>query len=383
MKRYLMTPGPTPVPERVLLEMGLPLIHHRSPEFEQLLQEVREGLKYLFQTGKEVIILASSGTGAMEGVVSNTLSRGDVALVVNGGKFGERWAEICQAYGVETDVIHVPWGKAVEPAEIEERLHKNPSIKAILVQASETSTGVKHPVEKIAQLLKNRDETIIIVDAITALGVFDIPMDKWGLDVVVTGSQKALMLPPGLAFAALSDKAWRFAERSNLPKYYFDFKKELKNLKKNQNAYTPAVSLIIGLREALRMIKEEGLERVFQRNKLLAEATRKAFLAMGMELYAPKSPSDAVTAIKLPEGIDGEKLVLLLSEKYGITIAGGQDAAKGKIFRVAHMGYIEKFDQITAIAAVEMALYDMGYPVELGKGVRAAEEVLRHAENIG
>jgi len=315
--------------------------------------------------------------------VANTLSREDMALVINGGKFGQRWAEICHAYGIKTDIIHVPWGEAVNPSEVERRIEENPSIKAILIQASETSTGVRHPVREIAQLIKDRDDIIIIVDAITALGVFDIPMDRWGLDVVVTGSQKALMLPPGLAFAALSDRAWRFVERSDLPKYYFDFKKELKNLKKNQNAYTPAVSLIIGLREALRMIKEKGLQNIFRRNKLLAEATRKAFLAMGLELYAPKSPSDAVTAVKLPEGVDGERLVLLLNKKYGITIAGGQGEAKGKIFRVAHMGYIEKFDQITAIAAIEMALRDMGYPIELGRGVKAAQEVLCHAEDIG
>ncbi len=301
-KKYLFSPGPTMLPPEVLLKMAEPIIHHREPEFEKVFAEIREGLKYLFQTKNEVMTFTSSGTGAMEGAVSNLLSTGDKAIVIRGGKFGERWGEICKAYGIEFVPIDVEWGKAVDPKRIQEILQSDPKIRAVYTQASETSTGVRHPIREIAEVVKRFDHAVVIVDAITGIGVFDIPMDAWGLDVVVSGSQKALMLPPGLSFAALSDKAWKFAERSNLPKYYFDFKKELKNTKKNQSSYTPAISLFIGLRESLRMIRKEGREAVFRRHERLAEATRRAVKAMGLELYAPDSPSDALTAVKFPAG---------------------------------------------------------------------------------
>jgi aspartate aminotransferase-like enzyme len=231
-------------------------------------------------------------------------------------------------------------------------------------------------VKEIAGIVKNYENTILVVDAITGIGVFNLPTDEWNLDVVVGGSQKALMLPPGLAFAALTDKAWRFIEKSTLPKFYFDFRKELKNIKDNQSAYTPAVSLVIGLREVLRMIKGEGLEHVFARTARMAKATREAMKALGLQLFAPDSPSDAVTAVVAPQGIDGQKVVKVLREKHNITIAGGQDQAKGKIFRIAHFGYMDTYDIVTAVAAVELALKELGHPVELGKGVKAALEVL-------
>jgi len=231
-------------------------------------------------------------------------------------------------------------------------------------------------VKEIAGIVKNYENTILVVDAITGIGVFNLPTDEWNLDVVVGGSQKALMLPPGLAFAALTDKAWRFIEKSTLPKFYFDFRKELKNIKDNQSAYTPAVSLVIGLREVLRMIKEEGLEHVFARTARMAKATREAMKALGLQLFAPDSPSDAVTAVVAPQGIDGQKVVKVLREKHNITIAGGQDQAKGKIFRIAHFGYMDTYDIVTAVAAVELTLKELGHPVELGKGVKAALEVL-------
>lgn len=375
-KYHLLAPGPTPVPPEVLKKMSEPIIHHREPAFEKVLEEVRAGLKYLFQTKNEVLIFASSGTGAMEGAVTNTLCAGDKALVIQGGKFGERWANICKAYGVKAHVISVEWGHSIDPNLIAQALKDDPSIKAVFTQATETSTGVLYPIKEIAAIVADCPNTILVVDAISHLGAVELPMDEWKIDVVVAGSQKALMLPPGLAFAALSDKAWEFVNKSTLPKFYFDFKKELKNIKQNQTAYTPAVSLIMGLAESLRRIKSEGLENIFARHVQLAKATREAMLAIGLKLYAPQAYSDAVTAVMAPPGIDGQKIVKILRDKHNLTIAGGQDQAKGKVFRIAHMGYIDKSDIIMAIAAVEMTLKDLGYPVELGKGVKAAMEVL-------
>ena len=375
-KKYLFSPGPTMLPPEVLLKMAEPIMHHREPEFEKIFAEIREGLKYLFQTKNEVLIFTSSGTGAMEGAVSNVLSKGDKAIVIRGGKFGERWGEICKAYGIEVIPIDVEWGKAVDPKKIKELLESDPSVRAIYTQASETSTGVRHPIQAIADLVKRYEDKVIVVDAVTGIGVFNIPTDAWGLDVVISGSQKALMLPPGLSFATLSDKAWKLTEKSTLPKYYFDFKKELKNTKKNQSSYTPAISLFVGLKETLHMIRKEGLEAVFRRHEKLAEATRQAVKAIGLELYAPDSPSSAVTAVKIPEKIDGEKLKDLFFERFGITVAEGQDRAKGKIIRIAHLGYYERLDMVMVISALEMLLKEMGYPFELGTGVKAAEEIL-------
>jgi aspartate aminotransferase-like enzyme len=375
-KQYLLAPGPTPVPPEILQRMAEPIIHHRAPVFEKVLEEVREGLKYLFRTKKEVLIFASSGTGAMEGAVTNTLSAGDKAIVVEGGKFGERWSNICKAYGVKANILPVEWGQAINPALIAQALQADPSIKAVFTQATETSTGVLYPIKEIAEIVSRYPGTILVVDAISHLGAVELPMDEWKLDIVVTGSQKALMLPPGLAFAALSDKAWEFAGKSTLPKFYFDFKKELKNLTQNQNAYTPAVSLIMGLAASLQKIKSEGLENIFARHAQLAKATREAMLALGLKLYAPQAFSNAVTAVVAPQGVDGQKVVKILRDKHNLTIAGGQDQAKGKIFRIAHLGYVDKFDVIMGVAAVEMTLKELGYAVEMGKGVQAAMEVL-------
>jgi len=374
-KKYLFSPGPTMLPPEVLLKMAEPIMHHREPEFEKMMEEIRKGLKSLFQTKNEVMVFTSSGTGAMEGAVSNILAKGNKALVVRGGKFGERWGEICKAYRIEFVPIDVEWGKAVRPEQIRHALAEDPSIRAVYTQATETSTGVKHPIREIAGIVGKYPDTVLVVDAITGIGVFDLPMDSWNLDVVISGSQKALMLPPGLSFAALSEKAWTFVERSNLPKYYFDFKRELRSTQKNQSSYTPAVSLFAGLRESLRMIQEEGLEALFRRHKKLAEATWAAVKALGLELFAPEAPSEAVTAVKIPEGIDGVKLQKLFFERFGITVAEGQDRAKGKIIRIAHLGYYDRLDMIMVISALEMLLKQMGYSFELGKGVRAAEEV--------
>jgi aspartate aminotransferase-like enzyme len=379
IKKQLFSPGPTPVPERVLLAMAGPVMHHRDPGYEVLFQEVREGLQYVFQTKQEVLVLASSGTGAMEAAVCNTLSAGDETLVVRGGKFGERWGEICEAYGVNVTPLDVTWGQAVDPGLIKKALDAKPTIKAVLVQASETSTGVMHPIKEIADIVKNRAGTILIVDAISALGVSDLPMDQWGIDVLVSGSQKALMLPPGLAFIALSAKAWGFAEKSNLPKFYFNLKEELAVAQKNQSQFTPAISLVVGLREALKMLKEEGLENVFKRHEKLAQATREAVKALGLELFAPMAPSNALTAIKAPEGVDGKKLKKNFEDQFGLIIAGGQSQLKGKIIRIAHIGYFQPLDIIQAVSALELVLKGLGYPVKLGAGVKVAEEILSAA----
>src|SRR5581483_10308933 len=376
LKRYLLAPGPTPVPPEVLLAMARPIIHHRAPEFAQMFAEVREDLKWLFQTRNDVLILASSGTGGMEGAVSNFLSPGDKALCVNAGKFGERWVKLCKTFGAQVAEIKVEWGRAVDPQAVADALKKDPSIKAVYVQASETSTGVAHDVKTLAEIVKSYEGTILVVDAITALGVFDIKTDVWGIDVVITGSQKALMLPPGLAFVSVSEKAWQLAEKAKNGAFYFNFKKERDSQSKNQTAYTPAVSLIFGLQEVLKMLKAEGLEAGFARQAALAQAMREGIKAAGLSLFPKESPSDAVTAVSAPEGVDGQAIYKNLRVHYGITAAGGQDHLKGKIFRLSHMGYMDRFDVITALAAVEMVLRGLGHPIRLGSGVAKAQELL-------
>jgi aspartate aminotransferase-like enzyme len=374
-KKLLLSPGPTPVPSEALLSMAQPIIHHRTPEFTEIFNQVQEGLKYLFQTQNDVIIMAGSGTSAMEAAVSNLLSPGDKAICIRGGKFGERWSDICSAYGIIPVNIDVEWGKALDPQILSDYLEKNPDVKAVYATMSETSTGVKFDVESFATIVAQYPQTALVVDAITAIGVMDVPMDKWGIDVLVCGSQKALMLPPGLAFISLSEKAWGLTEKSTCPKYYLDLKKEKKNLAKGQTSYTPAVSLIIGLNETLKMIKAEGITNVFKRHAKLAAATRAACKAIGLELLAKESPSDAVTSVKAPNNIDATQIIKVMKGKYGMIIAGGQEHLKGKIFRIAHLGYFDKCDIFSAIAHLEISLIELGYPVELGAGIVGAEKV--------
>ena len=375
MKRLLMTPGPTPVAPETQLAMAQPIIHHRAPAFMDILAKVREDLKYLFQTEQEVLMFAATGTGAMEGAVTNTLSPGDTALVAEAGKFGERWGELCRVYGINVDLIKIEWGQAVDPQEVARRLDANPATKAVFVQANETSTGVQQPVKELAAVTKTRPGVILVVDAISALGGYLLPMDEWGIDVLVAGSQKAMMLPPGMAFAALSPKAWEFAKTSKCPKYYFDFAKQLKSQQKNQTAYTSAVTLTLGLQQVMGWIRERGLEKIFAQNKKLSAAAKAAVKAMGMELYSKQYPSDVLTAVLAPAGIDGQKVVAKMREK-GIWIAGGQAEAKGKIFRIAHMGFIDEQDLLATIGALEIVLNDLGYKVELGVGLKAAQAIL-------
>ncbi len=378
-KTYLLAPGPTPVPETVNLVMAAPMVHHRTPQFSKIFAEAAEDAKYLFQTKQDVIILASTGTGGMESCITNLFSPGDKVLVVNGGKFGERWGKISESYGLEPVWINVEWGQAVDANKVKTILDKDKGIRAILVQASETSTTVCHPIEALSKLTRDRDDILLVVDGITGTGVFPLPMDEWGIDAMITGSQKALELPPGLALVALSEKAWKFADQSKCPHFYFDLKKERKNLANQTSAYTPAVSLVIGLRAVLKSFKEEGLENVHKRHNRLARATRAGAKALGLKMVAPDAPADSATGVFLPDGIDGGKLVKSLRDDFGVTLAGGQDQWKGKVIRIAHLGYVDTFDTIIAISAIEMALKKFGHAVELGKGVAAAQEILLEA----
>lgn len=374
-KYYLMAPGPTPVPNEVLLAMARPIVHHRTPEYEALFGEVREGLKWLVQTREETVVLVASGTGAMEAAITNTLSPGDKALVVRAGKFGERWGELCKTYGIEAVALDAPYGHTIPAERVADALKKVPGIRAVFCQHSETSTGVLHDVRGYAQATR-QSEAILVVDAVSSLGVADLPMDAWGVDVVVAGSQKGLMLPPGLAFCTLSEKAWEHVKRAKLPRYYFNLLEEKKFLVKNQPHFTPAVSIVIGLREVLAMLQAEGLANVFTRHERLARATRAGAEALGLELFAKAAPSPAITAIVSPGGIEGEKIVATYSKSHNITIAGGQGEMKGKLFRLGHMGYVGDFDVLVALGALEQVLAELGYPVKWGAAVGAAQKVL-------
>ncbi|OIO58439.1 MAG: aminotransferase [Alphaproteobacteria bacterium CG_4_10_14_0_2_um_filter_63_37] len=380
-KQYLLTPGPTSVPESVLAATARPVIHHRTGAFAEVLAEVRRELSYVFQTGEEVLILTASGTGAMEAAMVNAFAPGQKVLVVNGGKFGERWLNIAAAFGIEVVEIAVSWGEAVDPAVVAQALNEDPSIRGVLVQASESSTTVAHPIEQLAAITRDRPNCLLVVDAVSALGAMDLPMDAWGIDILLAGSQKALMLPPGLAYVALSPKAWEMVEANRSGgRFYFDLKKALKQQKNNSSAFTPAVSLVIGQLEALRQIKEEGIEACFARHQLLAYATRSALTAMGLTLLAPTSPSPSVTGAFVPDGVDSGKLVKLMREEMGVAIAGGQDQLKGRIVRLSHMGHFGAFDLITGMAALEMGLRRLGAKIALGSGVARAQEIIEAQE---
>lgn len=379
IKHYLLSPGPTPIPNEVALAMSETMIHHRTPQFNKVFDEAREGLKKLFGTKNDVLMLASSGTGAMEASVANLFSPGDKVLIINGGKFGERWLNISNAYKLTPIEMKVGWGQAVKVADVERQLRADPDIQGVMIQASETSTTVFHPVKEIAKLTKNGP--LFLVDGVTAVGVVPLLMDEWGIDALVTGSQKALMLPPGLGFIALSDRAWDKTKKAKLPRFYFDLNLERKNQQKGSGAFTPAVSLIFGVRASLKMMEREGLENVYARHARMCRATRAAATALGLSLLAPDSPSPAATGIYMPQGIDADQLLDYLRDRMNITLAEGQDQLKGKVIRIAHIGYMGAFDVITAIAALEMALRKFGAEIPFGRGVAAAQEVLMEALN--
>jgi len=377
LKQYLLSPGPTAVPERVLLRMAHPVIHHRTPQFSAIFAETKRLLEQVFQTGNDALMLASSGSGAMEAAVTNLCSPGDTIIYVNGGKFGERWGKIATQHGLKAIEIGVEWGKAVDIAEVKAALDAHPEARGVFLQASETSTTTEHPVREVARLTASRESCVTVVDAITALGVVDMPMDDWGLDVVVSGSQKAFMLPPGLAMIALSDKAWKLAESATCPRFYFDLASERKSQQagKDTTAWTAAVTLIIGLNEVLKMMFEEGLENLYARHAMLAKATRAGVSALGMKIVS-SSPATSATGAFVPEDVDGAAFVKYLRDTMGVTFAGGQEHLKGRIIRIAHLGYYDVFDIIIAISAIEIALNRFGHPVRMGAGVAAAQAVL-------
>ena len=373
-KYLLMAPGPTPVPSEVLLAMARPIIHHRTPEYAALFQEVRAGLKRLVQTRQDVLTPACTGTGAMEAAVANTLSAGDRVVVVNAGAFAQRWLAIARAYGLQILELEAPHGETVASERIAEALRAHPDVKAVLVQHSESSTGVLHDVRAYPEVT-GRTDAILIVDAVSSLGIADFQMDAWSIDVVVSASQKGLMLPPGLGILALSDKAWAAARRSTLPKYYLDLAEEQKYAAKNEARFTPAVSIMVGLREVLRMIEAEGLANVLRRHDRLSRATRAGAEALGLTLFPKATPSPALTAIAVPPGIDADRIVEGFATSHNITIDGGRGPTKGKIFRIGHMGYAAETDVIIALAALEQVLAELGQPVDFGAGVGAAQKV--------
>ncbi|MCM8786286.1 MAG: alanine--glyoxylate aminotransferase family protein [Candidatus Omnitrophica bacterium] len=374
-KHKLFTPGPTSIPEEILLEMAKPIIHHRTDEFLSIAKEVFEGLKYLFQTKNDVLILASSGTGAMEASITNLFSKGEKIIVINGGKFGERFVEIGKVYGLEVVDVKVEWGKTLSKEELEEIIGKNKDAKGVFANLCETSTATHFDVKSYGEIVSRYDDMILVVDAISSLGAIPCYMDDWKIDCLLTGSQKAFMLPPGLAFISLSEKAWAKSKNSNLPKYYFDLRKYKKTLEKFDFPFTIPVSLIVGLRKAIEIIKQYTIEKIWEEHKKRAEATRKAIISMGLKLLS-SSPSDAVTAILLPENIDGDQLLKFIRKNYGISFAPGQDKLKGKIVRISHLGWQDEFDVLTAINAFGVGLEKFGYKVDIGKGLEKAKEIL-------
>jgi aspartate aminotransferase-like enzyme len=374
-KYYLLSPGPTPIPDKVLSVAAEPIIHHRTPEFSSIFMEVTEGIKTVFETKEDVFILTSSGTGAMETAVVNTLSPGDQVITINGGKFGERWGNICKAYGVVYKDIILEWGADFTKQQLADELKANPGVKAVFTTLSETSSGAIYDIKGFGEVVSGTD-AILVVDGISGVGAAPCPMDEWKVDVMVTGSQKSFMIPPGLAYIAFSQKAWKMVETSKLPKFYFDAKKAKKNLEKKTTPWTPAISLIIQQKKALEIIRGMGLPKLFEHHRILGEATRAGVKAARLELLA-LNPGNILTAVKVPAGVDGVKLVKTMQSKYMAYIAGAQDPNKGKFFRIAHLGYMGGFDVITALSALEMTLLDLGYAFEPGAAVKAAQAVLK------
>ena len=375
-KEILLTPGPSQVPPAVAEVAARPIIHHRSKDFRPVLKRIFENLKPVFGTEKDVYVLSSSGTGAMEACVVNTLSAGDTVIVGVTGKFGERYSQICKAYGVNVIEIVREWGDIVTANDVEKALSEHPDAKAVFITHSETSTGVMHRLDEIGAVTKNTN-ALLIVDTVSALGGLEMRMDKWGVDVVAAGSQKALMLAPGLAFIAFSDKAMEAAKKSTLPKFYFDISKYKKTYDKSgETPFTSAVTLCLSLDVSLQMILDEGIENVYARHRLMSKACKAGVAALGLEFFT-KYGSDVETVFTVPEGVDGLKIVEVMRDRYGVRVSGGQDPYKGKIVRIAHMGYVTSHDVILALSALEMTLDNLGFLKTKGAAVAAAEEVLR------
>ena len=380
-KERLFTPGPTPVLLEAQIRAATRDLHHRTEDFRRIVKETVELLRYYFNTQSDVLLFASSGTGAMEGSVVNLLSPGDRMLVGTAGKFGERWLNLAQAYGIEAVKVESPYGQEVNIDEMKRQLSSSGPFKAVFIQATETSTGVSHDVKALGEVVKQIPETVLVVDAITGLGTTDLRPDEWGLDVVIGGSQKATMMPPGLAFTSVSEKAWKAIAKSKCPRFYFDFAKERKSLANGETSYTPATSLVVNLHGVLTYIKQIGRENLIANAAMLADSTRQAAKAMGLKLFANSSPASAVTTICSPEGLDSGAVIKELRSRFGAIMANGQGSMKGKIFRLAHLGYYDATDLFGIIAALEIALSKVGHKVQLGSGVRAAQETyLKHMD---
>jgi aspartate aminotransferase-like enzyme len=373
-KQRLLTPGPTPLLPKALHAMMGSDIHHRTEDFRSLYRGVLVDLKEVMGTSNDVLTLVASGTGAMEASVSNLFSPGDRVIVCVAGKFGERWAEIAKAYGLDAIVLQEEYGGAVSAQRVADTLKSQPKIRGVFVQASETSTGAAHDVRAMGQAIQNT-EAIFVVDAITGLGTMPLDIDRWGLDIVIGGSQKAFMIPPGLAFLSISPKAWAFAETAKLPRYYFNLKREKKSAAGGESSWTPNTSLLLALTEALKYVKSVGMDKLIENAQMLAQATRAAVTALGLELFAPNSPGSSVTSVKAPKGMDSGLIVKEFRSRFGSIISNGQGSMKGQIFRIAHLGYFDFPDLFAVIAELEIILAAQGVPVKFGTGVAAVQNV--------
>jgi len=373
-KQRLLTPGPTPLYPPALHAMMASDIHHRTEDFRKVYRSALADLKEVMGTANDVVMFAASGTGAMDCAVSNLFSWRDKVIVCTAGKFGERWVEIAKAYGLDATVLTAEYGDVVTPDRLAKAMEETPGVRGVFVQASETSTGAAHDVRAMGEAVAKTD-AILVVDAITGLGTMPLDIDGWGLDVVIGGSQKAFMIPPGLAFMSVSPKAWKFTENSNLPHYYFNLKKEKKSGDAGESSWTPSTALILALAEALKYVKQIGMAKLVENAQLLARATRAAAGKMGLELFAPGAPGASVTAVRAPKGLDSGVIVKEFRNRFGAVIANGQGSMKGQIFRIAHLGYFDFADLFAVVAGLEIILHANGYPVEFGAGVRAVEEI--------
>ncbi len=380
LKRFLITPGPTPVPPEVLLAGAEPIVHHRAPRFVEIFNECVAGLQYVYQTTNDVVIFATSGTGAMEAAVVNVVNPGDTVIVASVGNFGERWVKLATKWGAEVVALEFEWGTKADPAAIAAALADHPDAKAVYVQFSETSTGVVNDIEAIGEIVA-ATPAILVVDAISGLGATDLPTDAWKVDVCVAGSQKALMIPPGLAMVAVSEKAWKVVEACGTPRFYFDWVSARAKAKDGQTPFTPAVSLFVMLNKAIEMIRDEGLATVFERHRVLSRGCKEGVKALGLELFGPDDPqANSVTAVKVPAGVDGGKIGKLARDRYGVWLAGGQGRLKGQIFRFGHCGYFGASDIVVGLSVVEMVLAELGYDVKWGASVGAAEQIFMKSE---
>lgn len=376
-KEILLTPGPSQVPPAVAEVAARPIIHHRTPEFREALARIHKNIQCIMGTQGDVFLLASTGTGALEASVTNTLRAGDKVIVVVAGKFGERFAEINAAYGMNVAPINIEYGRAATAADVEKALSENQDARAVFVTHSETSTGVLHDLESIGKVVRAAG-ALFIVDTVSALGGVPMKMDEWNIDVLAAGSQKALMIPPGLAFLAVNERAWKAYETSTLPKFYFDIRRYKKRwVEKGETPFTTPVTLSLQLDCALDIILSEGLDNVMARHRLLSRACKAGVAALGLDFF-PESPSDIETVFRVPDGVDGAALVALIRNRFGLRVSGGQAELRGRIVRIAHMGYATEHDIILALASVEMCLAQMGFGAADGRAVRAAEEVFQN-----